>query len=500
MNNIISYLYLLTTVVLFLYGLHFYVLVFLYKRNYKRIKYTNSNNIPYVTVQLPIYNEANVVERLITASVNLKYPKDKLEIQVLDDSTDETRDIAKELCERFSKKGYNIKYIRRENRQGYKAGALKYGLDRAEGEFIAIFDSDFIPNPDFLEKTLPFLISDAKVALVQTRWDFYNRDYSLLTRIQATALDGHFIVEQKARSDSDLWFNFNGTAGIWRKEAIIDAGNWETDTLTEDLDLSYRAQIKGWKNIYLAQLGNESELPITMNAYKSQQFRWAKGAFQCLRKLLPKIVKAKAPLKSKLEALVHLINYSAYIFLFINFLLMFPLSYFANLYNYNPWDIVPIYFSVLFFVVGILGPLTYFYISQKKRGLKSLYIIVNLIGLIILNFGLTITIIKAFFEVYFLNKKSEFVRTPKYSGNTKKIYKTSKFLIQSIIEIIIGLWAIYVAYYTLIGGMKHLPGISFFAFIYSIGFLWVGLTSLKEELGKISIKKVEFNIQKNSIN
>ena len=496
---VVSYLYLITTIILFLYGLHFYILVFLYKKNYRRFLVNSKiSDYPYVTIQLPIYNEANVVERLIKSAISIKYPKDKLEIQVLDDSTDETKDIAKELCEKYTKEGYHIYHIRRPSREGYKAGALKYGLDLAKGEFIAIFDSDFIPNPDFLEKTIPVILNDPKIALVQSRWDFYNRNYSFLTRVQATALDGHFIVEQKARSDSSLWFNFNGTAGLWRKSAIIDSGNWENDTLTEDLDLSYRAQIKGWKNVYMDDLGNDSELPITMNVYKSQQFRWAKGAFQCFKKLFPKIVKAKAPIKSKLEALVHLINYAAYIFLFINFLLMFPLSYAANLYNYNPWDVVPVYFSLLFFIVGIFGPVTYFFISQKKRGLRSFYIVNNLIGLIILNFGLTVTIIKAFIEVFVLNKKSEFVRTPKYSGKTKKIYKTSKFLGQAIAEILIGIWGVFVAYYTLIGGMKHLPGISFFAFVYSIGFLWVGLTSLKEELGKINLKKIELNVQKSS--
>jgi len=284
-----------------LYGFHRYYLILIYlrvRRNSIKPKKIFTN-LPKVTIQLPLYNEIYVVKRLINAVCKVDYPKELLEIQVLDDSTDETSSVARNEVEKFKKKGFNIKYIHREKREGYKAGALKEGMEKAEGEYFAIFDADFIPHPDILKKTLPHF-TDPLVGMVQVRWEHINKNYSLLTRIQSLLLDGHFVIEHIARSRSGRFFNFNGTAGIWRKKCIESAGGWKSDTLTEDLDLSYRAQIKGWKFVYLLDVTSPAELPVEINAFKNQQFRWAKGGIQTAKKILPTIIKNKLPLKIKM--------------------------------------------------------------------------------------------------------------------------------------------------------------------------------------------------------
>ncbi len=275
---------------LFFYGINNYYMVYLFLRKGKKELFQNveflklfwlthtKDDLPKVTTQLPVYNERYVIKRLIDAVASIDYPKELHEIQVLDDSGDETRGIVSELVDGYRAMGFNIKHITRENRDGFKAGALKEGLQKAEGEFIAIFDADFVPDKDFLYKTIPFFYEKEKVAFVQTRWGYINRNYSLLTIAQSIGTDGHFIIEQGARAWNGLYMNFNGTAGIWRKEAIVDAGNWQSDTLTEDLDLSYRAQLKGWNTKYLSHVVTPSELPMDANAYKSQQHRWAKGS------------------------------------------------------------------------------------------------------------------------------------------------------------------------------------------------------------------------------
>src|SRR3954469_5218252 len=307
-ETLILVLYFFVLSILAIYGWHRYYLVYLYTKHKDQAPVAPCElpNLPRVTVQLPIFNEMYVADRLIDAVCELDYPADLLEIQVLDDSTDETTSIAALAVRRHTLRGADIRYMHRVDRTGYKAGALEAGLTEATGEFIAIFDADFIPGADFLHKTLPYLVADPKLGMVQARWGHINQDYSLLTKIQSILLDAHFVLEHGARNRAGLFFNFNGTAGVWRREAIGDAGGWQHDTLTEDLDLSYRAQLRGWKFLFLPNLVTPAEVPVEMNAFKSQQHRWAKGSIQTCRKVLPYILQSDLPLKVKVEAFFHL--------------------------------------------------------------------------------------------------------------------------------------------------------------------------------------------------
>ncbi|HEY7616399.1 MAG TPA: cellulose synthase family protein, partial [Terriglobales bacterium] len=289
--------YFAVLIILAFYGSHRYYLLYVYHRHRKKgtpEPVAPLSELPRVTVQLPVYNERYVVERLIEETCRLEYPRELLEIQVLDDSTDDTAALARDCVERYAAMGHPIRYLHRDHREGYKAGALAEGLRAAAGEFIAIFDADFLPPADFLQKTLPHF-AEAQVGMVQTRWAYVNRNYSWLTEVQAILLDGHFVFEHGARSRSGCFFNFNGTAGIWRRRAIEEAGGWQHDTLTEDTDLSYRAQMRGWKFIYLPDVECLSELPVDMNAFKTQQARWAKGLIQTGRKLLPTLWRSPLP-------------------------------------------------------------------------------------------------------------------------------------------------------------------------------------------------------------
>ena len=299
--------YFFVLVILAVYGWHRYYLVYLYMKHKDQqpVPRGQFETLPVVTIQLPLYNEMYVVDRLVESVCRIDYPRDLLEIQVLDDSTDETREIAELAVRRFAAQGIDIKYIHRTDRTGYKAGALEAGLQVARGEFIAIFDADFIPQPDFLTRTIQYF-TDPKVAMVQTRWGHVNEDYSLLTKIQAMLLDAHFVLEHGSRNRGGCFFNFNGTAGIWRRDAIADAGGWQHDTLTEDLDLSYRAQLRGWQFIFLPDHVAPAELPVEMNAFKSQQHRWAKGSIQTFLKLMPRILQSNQPFRVKAEAFFHL--------------------------------------------------------------------------------------------------------------------------------------------------------------------------------------------------
>ena len=313
--------YFLVMAILAMYGLHRYALVYHYFKNRKNVPGPPLPvaEWPKVTVQLPIYNERYVIERLIETVAQFDYPRELLDIQVLDDSTDQTQQVARDCVERHQALGIPITYIHRDNREGFKAGALQEGLKSATGEFVAIFDADFIPPADFLRRTVPYF-TNSRIAMVQTRWSYVNRNYSQLTEVEAILLDGHFAIEHSARFRSGLFFNFNGTAGIWRRCAIEDAGGWQHDTLTEDTDLSYRAQIRGWKFLYLPEIDCPSELPVEMNAFKSQQARWAKGLMQTAKKILPQMMRSDAPPKAKAEAFFHLtanISYPLMVFLSI---------------------------------------------------------------------------------------------------------------------------------------------------------------------------------------
>ena len=314
--------------VLALYGLHRLVLVGVWWRTRNRGASAPPppREWPMVTVQLPLYNELYVAERLIAAVCRLDYPRDRLEVQVLDDSTDDTREVVAAAVARARALGIDVHHLHRTDRAGYKAGALAAGLARAAGELVAVFDADFVPHPDFLRRAVPHFTAPGGegLGMVQARWDHLNRGYSLLTRVQALLLDGHFLIEHTARHRSGCFFNFNGTAGVWRRRAIEDAGGWQADTLTEDLDLSYRAQLAGWRFLYLPGLGVPSELPVDVNGFKGQQRRWARGSIQTGRKLLPAILRAKVPARVKLEALVHLTNNLSYPLMVALSLLVFP--------------------------------------------------------------------------------------------------------------------------------------------------------------------------------
>src|SRR5438034_811344 len=317
--------YFFVLIVLAIYGWHRYYLVYLYLSNRDKEPTLGPplDPLPVVTIQLPLYNEMYVADRLIDAVCRIEYPRELVEIQVLDDSVDETRSIAESAVRRFAAQGIDIKYFHREDRVGFKAGALEAGLKTARGEFIAIFDADFLPTSDFLTRLMPHF-GDPGVGMVQARWGHINQDYSLLTKIQAILLDGHFVLEHGGRNRSGRFFNFNGTAGVWRRSAIDDAGGWQHDTLTEDLDLSYRAQLRGWRFVFVSDLIEPAEVPVEMNAFKSQQHRWAKGSIQTCRKLLPQILRADIPLGIKAEAFFHLTANFNYPLMCVLSLLMAP--------------------------------------------------------------------------------------------------------------------------------------------------------------------------------
>ncbi len=388
----------------------------------------NPNEVPYVTVQLPVYNEAYVMERLLNNIILLDYPQEKLEFQVLDDSTDETVETTRLHIEKLAATGIDIKHITRENRTGFKAGALKEGLVDAKGDFIAIFDADFLPQPDWLRKTV-IHFKDPKIGVVQTRWAHLNRDYSILTRIQAFALDAHFTLEQVGRNSKGHFINFNGTAGMWRKETIIDAGNWEGDTLTEDLDLSYRAQLKDWKFKYLVDVTTPAELPIIISAARSQQFRWNKGGAENFRKMFKRVVSSSnIDFKTKLHGILHLLNSTMFLNILIVGILSIPMLYIKNEYAH-----LRMYFIVMsFFVIStIIFFVCYWFMYKNTHGggFKSF---ISYIGMfftffsIAMGFSLHNSI--AVIEGH-IGKRSEFVRTPKFnltavSGN----WKTNKYL------------------------------------------------------------------------
>jgi len=377
---------------------------------------------PFVTVQLPIYNEMYVVERLIDSIAGFDYPRDRFEIHVLDDSTDETVEIVRRKVEEYKAKGVQIEQIRREKRQGFKAGALRDGMKYANGEFIAIFDADFLPEPSFLKKTIHYF-EDDNVGVVQTRWEHINRDYSLITKLQALQLNVHFTVEQVGRMAGGYMLQFNGTAGVWRREAIDDAGGWEADTLTEDFDLSIRAQLKGWKIKYLEEVGSPAELPAEMNAFKSQQFRWMKGGAETARKMLPTVWHSpNLSLRQKIHATSHLLASTVFVFVFITGLASVPLLFALG-------ELIGLGFSKHFFayfLVGLLSIIAVYYAANvqgpthKEPFGKALLKFLVLFPLFLaLSMGLSLHNTVAVVQGY-LGKKSPFVRTPKFNIQTVK--------------------------------------------------------------------------------
>ena len=402
-------LYFLTLVILAVFGLHRYIMVYLYFRHKDRraLPAPAPTRLPRVTVQLPLYNEMYVVDRLLDSVTKIRYPKALLEIQVLDDSTDETVSIAQTAVERYREQGFDIQYLHRDDRTGYKAGALDAGLTVAKGEFVLIFDADFLAPEDILEKTLGHF-EEAKVGMVQVRWGHVNRDYSLLTQVQSVLLDGHFILEHGGRNRAGRFFNFNGTAGIWRRSAIEDAGGWQHDTLTEDLDLSYRAQLGGWRFVFVQDVVAPAEIPVEMNAFKSQQHRWAKGSIQTCKKLLPKILASELPLPIKIEAAFHLTANFAYPLMVLLSILMFP----AMVIRYNMGWYEMMIIDIPLFLGATMSVCSFYLMSQREIfGDSWRSRIKYLPAVLSVGIGLSVNNAKAVIEAL-LGIESEFTRTP----------------------------------------------------------------------------------------
>lgn len=481
MDTIVLAAYFIALLILFVFGLHGFIMIYYYNK-YRDVKPIPKEKPeePFVTIQLPLYNEMYVVERLINSVCEIDYPKDKLEIQVLDDSTDETVAIVANAVERKKLEGFDIQHIRRGNREGFKAGALKEGLKTAKGEFIAIFDADFIPQKNFLRKTLSFF-TDKKIGMVQTRWEHLNGDFSLLTKAQALALDGHFVIEQSVRNKAGFFINFNGTGGVWRKQCIEDAGNWHTDTLTEDLDLSYRAQLNGWKFIFLKDFTSPAELPSEINALKSQQFRWTKGAIETAKKILPLVWKSNLPLRIKLQSTFHLSNNIVFPFILLAAILNVPLIYVKNSGSHEA------YFAILsLFVFAFISSFVFYLYSQKdiRRDWRKKIVLFPLF--MAGSMGFAVNNSRAVVEGL-LNRKSEFVRTPKFKLESQsdswigKRYTSRKIGFSVYVELIMALYCLVgIASSIYFAEIAALP----FQILFFLGFSFVSLTSIKHAYSK----------------
>ncbi len=473
MINLILLVYFLLLLILFVYSLHSYLLIYYYfkfRRRHTERRRRDPDARPTVTVQLPIYNEKFVIRRLVHSAVNLDYPKSKLEIQVIDDSDDETTMIVDELVRFYRRQHFDIKHIRRGSRRGYKAGALQYAMNLARGDYLAIFDADFIVPSDFL-KELIGEFGDAHVGGVQARWGHVNDHFSVLTRAQAISLDNHFVMEQDLRGEANFFINFNGTCGIWAKKAILDAGGWHTDTLAEDLDLSYRVQLKGWSIKFRGDVVVLGELPDNANSYRIQQNRWAKGTIQVARKLLRQVLKSKLDWLAKYEAVVHMtchVNFAAMLGLA---LLTLPVVYF-KVQGHVSMD----YYNVIsFFAVGVFGYPFLYYLSQRRTYSAYWRRIPYIMGVVAYSMGLSLSNTKALIEGWF-NQRMVFFRTPK-SGGSRNKYRVDRRSIIPILETLLG-------FYNLIGLVYVVVNMQIilipFLSLYSYGFISLGLSSLRQ--------------------
>jgi cellulose synthase/poly-beta-1,6-N-acetylglucosamine synthase-like glycosyltransferase len=452
-------IYLLALTFILLYSIVQLNLVILYVRYHRKQKRAQSRpktlfhipdeELPTVTVQLPVFNELYVVERLIDNIAQFDYPGDKFEVQVLDDSTDETLEISRKKVREWQQKGIDITLITRSQRTGFKAGALQEGLKTARGEYIVIFDADFVPNRDFLKRTIPYFYTDPKIGVVQTRWEHMNKDYSFLTRVQAFALDAHFTVEQQGRNAGGYFINFNGTAGVWRRECIVDAGGWQADTLTEDLDLSYRAQLKGWKFIYLEDLPAPAELPMVINAVKSQQFRWTKGGVETAKKIIGRIWRSNIKLSQKIHGTAHLL--SSYLFLPVLICSVFsvPLLLINN--------ITPVYSNWLklsgIFIISLVHVGIFYYCSLYRRSRNGLFALGYFFAMfplfLAMSMGISLHNTTAVLEGS-LGFKTPFIRTPKFNPVSRnKTWKANKYVNKKIG--LLNLMEIFLCCYFLIG-------------------------------------------------
>ncbi len=480
MEDLVLISYFVSLSILFVFGMHGLIMIFYFKK-YDHLKHTpKESKLPdgIVTIQLPLYNELYVVERLINSVCEIDYPKDKIEIQVLDDSTDETVNIVRAHVEKKKAEGFDIVHIRRGNREGFKAGALKAGTAIAKGDFIAIFDADFVPQKDFLLKTLPFF-SDDKVGMVQTRWEHLNGDYSILTKTQALALDGHFVIEQNTRNKAGFFIQFNGTGGVWRRNCIEDAGNWHADTLAEDLDLSYRAQLNGWRFVFLKDIVSPAELPNEINALKTQQFRWTKGHVETAKKLLPMVWKSQLPIRVKLQSTFHLTSNLVYPFILLSAILNVPLIFIKNSGSHEA------YFAFLsIFVIAFISSFMFYLYSQKDIRADWRKKIVLFPLFMAGSMGLAVNNSRAVIEGL-LSRKSEFVRTPKFSDQKDKFsankYVSRKLEASVIVEMML-------AIYCFIGICSSIYFLELaaipFQLLFFTGFFFVSYTSIRHAYSK----------------
>lgn len=482
MDEIVLISYFVSLFILFVFSSHGFFMIYYYNK-YKNVKPAANVDInpeTKVTIQLPLYNELYVVERLIDSVCEIDFPKDRMEIQVLDDSTDETVNlVARKVAEKKAL-GFDILHVRRTNREGFKAGALKEGMKTATGEFIAIFDADFIPAKDFLKKTLSHF-TDEKIGMVQTRWEHLNGDYSILTKAQALALDGHFVIEQNVRNKAGFFINFNGTGGIWRRSCIEDAGNWHADTLTEDLDLSYRAQLKGWRFVFLRDETSPAELPSEINALKAQQFRWTKGAIETAKKILPLVLKSKLPLRVKLQATFHLTNNLAFPFILLAAILNVPLIFIKNSGSHEA------YFAVMsIFILAFIGSFMFYLYSQKDIRTDWRKKIVLFPLFMAGSMGFAVNNSRAVIEGL-LSRKSEFVRTPKFKVvNQKDSWSNNKYVNKKLEPSVIV--ELIMAIYCLVGIGSSIYFLEIaaipFQLLFFIGFSFVSVTSIRHAYSK----------------
>lgn len=455
--------------------------------------YFADTDLPFVTIQLPLYNEMYVVERLVKAVASIEYPRDRFEIQVLDDSTDETRSLARATVAAYAAEGIDISYLNRSNRAGFKAGALEHGLNFAKGELITIFDADFVPKPDFLYKLVHFF-TDPMIACTQMRWSHINGSYNLLTRIQSIMLDGHFVIEQTVRNRTGGFFNFNGTAGIWRRQAIETSGGWQHDTLTEDSDLSFRAQLMGWKFVYLLDEDAPAEVPVDVNAFKTQQRRWAKGVMQVGMKLYPRIWRARLPLYVRLEMFFRLTGYISYPLMILASLLQFPMllvRYNQGLYHLLLLDLPFLFFSTAS-VVFFYGTGIWYLDDRPTKRLLHLPLVMAL------GIGMTFSNARAVLEAV-LGVETGFVRTPKYKVEDahdatwkKKKYKRKGELL-SLLELSFAVYFLLAIFYSVHMGLwGTIPFLSLFFFGYAyIGMMSIlQLTSMKKVLSRLRPESV----------
>ncbi len=474
------------TIVLLLsiYGFHRYLMMRLFYRHRRDLSAPKAHfeTLPCVTVQLPMYNEFHVVERLLEAVARIDYPRDRLQVQVLDDSQDETREKARLIIERLAAQGLDIEYMNRESRKGFKAGALAAGLMRARGEFILILDADFVPPPRILHQCIHYF-TDPEIGMVQMRWGHLNRTYSLLTRIQSIFLDGHFMIEHTARNRSGRFFNFNGTAGVWRKRAIDEAGGWHYDTLTEDLDLSYRAQLQGWKFLFLPEIEVPGEIPVEMNAFKLQQHRWTKGAVQTGKKLLPRIWRSPLPLPVKIEATFHLTAHICYILMLLMALLTLPVLSIRALMGWERLLIIdlPLFSLATMAISGFyLTSQRALYPSWKKQ-------IKYLPMLMALGMGMCINNTRAVIEGL-IGHQSGFRRTPKYGvmarrDRPQKHKYSGMRNVLAVFELSMSVYFIFAIYLAWTSGLY--PGLPFLL-LFQLGFLYSGSMSALQPWGYLA--------------